>query len=100
MSLCDTQSYPNMQKCTKCKCSKHDTEFGFNRKNVLYKTCERCRLHDKQYRDSKKINEVYTPNDNWKLLFNAHDSTHCDFSSYLLAQGWTEVHDIAVVSAY
>ena len=48
----------------------------------------------------QKISEIYVENSDWKNLFGVPNSTHCDFRNYLLSQGWTEVYDNAIVSAY
>ena len=48
----------------------------------------------------QKKRDVYVENNDWKDLFGVPNSTHCDFRNYLLSQGWTQVHDNAILSAH
>ena len=90
-----------MNKCTKCNSNKDIAEFGVNRKNLLYRTCCKCRERDKQNRDSnRKMSEAYIENNDWKELFGVPNSTHSDFRSHSLSQGWTQVHKCAFLSAH
>ena len=53
MSNLSFTSPTNLHKCAKCKSNRDVADFGVNRKNLLYRTCYKCRERDKQYRDSK-----------------------------------------------
>ena len=47
------------------------------------------------------MSEEYIENDGWKNLFGVPNSTHPDFRSHLLSQGWTQVHhESAFLSAH
>ena len=59
-------------KCSKCKCkyindAEHiKQEFGYNRLNIQYKTCVKCRARGKQnYKDNPWLND-YIRHRYWK----------------------------------
>ena len=100
----------NLKTCSRCKSEIDISYFGINRKKEPYKTCVNCRSKPKKtsitlkrsdtdFVDgsvSSNTNHSNTTNtDDWKTLFGVPNSTHPDFRSFLLSQGWQEVQDTA-----
>jgi hypothetical protein len=43
-----------IRKCARCKCGYYDIDFGFNRLNKPYKTCNKCRLYYEENKEEIK----------------------------------------------
>ena len=72
-------------KCSRCKCKYINdddnikTDFGYNRLNVRFKTCVKCRTKTVKVKDDKEqipiITVINTDKDAYELLFKTLDIT-------------------------
>ena len=91
----------NLQRCSRCKSEIDISFFGLNRKKQPYKTCINCRnTANKKPTTCTKPDATALNGDDgsWKTLFGVPNSTHTDFRSFLLWQGWQQVYESAMVA--